>query len=464
MRLVLIDIDSLRPDHLGCYGYPRPTSPNIDRVATDGMCFDRFYCSDSPCLPSRMSWLSGRFGIHNGVVSNVGCGRDFHIVRKGYGGPIDAQETVMRQLRRHAGLEAISISNFADRHCAQWFTHGWTEFISPNNKGGAETAEEVNEVALDWLRRNEGRDDFLLHINYWDVHRVYKMDPSWADRFEGTPAPGWPDAETIARHGTYDGLFTAANLFHGTGKSTVPLMPDDVTTRARYERLITGYDAAIAYTDHHLGQVLDLLESQGVLDDTAIIITADHGDAFGEHGIYSDHVCADECIHHLPMIVRWPGVTPPSGRNDSLLYNTDMGPTLCDLLGSPVPQQWDGRSFAPALRGELIDERDCLVWGHALYATQRAVRTRQHLMLRTYDPWEYKHFRPVELYDMEADPYQTTDLADSRPDLVGDLDRRLNNWLHEQSSKPGAIADPFGPLMEEQMRRGKSNRSRGDWP
>jgi arylsulfatase A-like enzyme len=462
VRIILFDIDSLRPDHLGCYGYPRPTSPNIDRVASDSLCFDRFYCSDSPCLPSRMSWLSGRFGIHTGTVSNVGCGRDFRICRKGYGGPIDAQETVMRQLRRHAGLEAISITNFADRHCAQWFTHGWTEFISPNNKGGEETAEEVNAVVLDWLRKNKGRDDYLLHVNYWDVHRIYKMDASWADRFAGTPAPSWPDAETIARQANFPGPFTAKGQFRD-GRSPVPLMPGDVTTRARFEHLITGYDSAIAYADHHIGQVLDLLESQGGLDDTAVIITADHGDAFGEHGIFTDHVCADECIHRIPMIVRWPGVTAPGARCDSLLYNTDMGPTLCELLGAPQPQHWDGHSFAPLLRAESLNEREHLVWGHALYATQRAVRTRRHLLIRTYDPWCYEQFAPIELYDMEADPHQTRDLAAERTDVVGDLDRRLNDWLAEQLTKAGAIADPFGRLMEEQMRLGRTDRGRGDW-
>ena len=88
-------------------------------------------------------------------------------------------------------------------------------------------------------------------------------------------------------------------------------MPGSISNRKDFEHMVTGYDAAIAYVDHHLGIVLDELAKQGVLDDTAIIITSDHGDAFGEHGIYSDHVCADECIHHIPLIVNWPGVTKP---------------------------------------------------------------------------------------------------------------------------------------------------------
>jgi len=237
-------------------------------------------------------------------------------------------------------------------------------------------------------------------------------------------------------------------------------MPDEVTTRERYEHMITEYDAAIAYVDHHLGQVLDLLEAQGVLEDAVVMITADHGDAFGEHGVYSDHVWADECIHRIPLIVRWPGTTAAGGRSDSLVYNTDLGPTLCELLGAPIPEQWDGRSFAPALRGEPMAERGYLVWGHGLYTTQRAVRTRGHLLIRTYDPCQYAQFEPVELYDMSADPYRTRNLAADQPDLVGGLDRRLNDWLQEQLTKPGAIADPFGLLMAEQLRQGRSDRFR----
>jgi len=365
----------------------------------------------------------------------------------------------MRQLRRQAGLEGISITNFADRHCAQWFMHGWTEFISPSNKCGGETAEEVNTAVLAWLDRNRSRDDYLLHINYWDPHRVYRVDPSWADRLEGTPCPDWPDEQAIQRIAEYTGPFTARQQFKD-GRSPVPLMPDEVTNREQHELMVTGYDASIAYTDHHLQQVLDALDEQGVLDETVIIITGDHGDAFGEHGIYSDHVCADECIHRIPLIVRWPGVTTPGSASDALLYHTDFAPTLCEMLDAPIPAQWDGRSFAPALRGEPFAGRDHLVWTHGLYATQRAVRTPQHLLIRTYDRWEYEHLRPVELYDMTADPYQTRDLASIEPDTVARLDHLLQDWLHDQLTAPGAIPDPLQALIHEQLHQGRADRFR----
>ena len=162
MRVVLFDLDCVRPDHLGCYGYGRPTSPNIDAVARGGTRFSNYFCADSPCLPSRMGFASGRFGVRNGVVSNVGAGARFHIRTKPYGGPVDEDQMLMRRLRQ-AGTDTISFSNFADRHSAFWFECGWSEFHTPNLKGGGESAPEVNAPLMRWLKTNATREDYLLH-------------------------------------------------------------------------------------------------------------------------------------------------------------------------------------------------------------------------------------------------------------------------------------------------------------
>ena len=135
MRIIVFDIDCLRPDHLGCYGYDRPTSPAIDAIAEQGICFDNHFCASSPCLPSRTAWSSGRFGINNGVVSNVRAGARFHIDNTSYSGPKPENDMLMRVLRR-TGLDTVSFSNFADRHSAPWFMVGWSEFHTPNLKGG----------------------------------------------------------------------------------------------------------------------------------------------------------------------------------------------------------------------------------------------------------------------------------------------------------------------------------------
>lgn len=446
MRILVFDIDCLRPDHLGCYGYHRPTSPNIDAIAARGTRFNNYYCASSPCLPSRMEWSSGRFGIRNGVVTNHGPGSHFRIRTNSYVGPAAENQMLMRSLRA-AGWDTISFTNFADRHNTPWFMCGWSEFHTPNLKGGLETADEIHQPLMRWLKDNGSRDNYLLHINYWDTHRPYKMDGSWAERFRDFPVrQEFPNEQAIADHQSIHGPFTAHAQF-GEDKSPFPLMPGAINNRADFEHMVTGYDASIAYVDHHIGMVLEELDRQGLLEDTAIIVMSDHGDAFGEHGVYSDHVCADDCIHHIPLIVHWPGVTSPQTSSDALLYNVDLPPTLSQLMGAEIPPDWDGASFAGALQGQEIEERDHLVWTHALYTVQRAVRTREHLYIRTYHPLTYPR-KAEELYQLAEDPYQTTDISDQHPDIVAGCREKLQDWLAEQTSKSNMGPDPVSEILE----------------
>ncbi|MBN8524911.1 MAG: sulfatase [Planctomycetes bacterium] len=449
MRIIYFDIDCLRPDHLGCYGYERPISPNIDRIAAGGTRLDNCYCSTSPCLPSRTAFHSGRLGIRNGVVSNHGAGANYRLRTNHYGGPCGDNMPLPRVLRQ-AGMDTVCISNFADRHAAYGWMCGWSEFITPNLKGGNETAEEVNAHVLRWLRQNQGRRDYLLHINYWDAHRIYKMGSEWTSRLGGTPVPqAWPDDATIRSHyESVTGRFTASGQFPGH-RSPVPLMPGRIANRADFERMVDAYDASIAYVDHHLGQVVSALAADGGLEDTVIIVSADHGDAFGEHGIYTDHVCADECIHRVPMIIAWPGLARAGQADDGLVYQLDLAATLCDALGIRMPGDWDGNSFVGNLRGGNSLDRDHLVWDHALYAVQRAVRTRDHLLIRTFDDGGYAGFDPVALYDMRRDRYQTSNIAEVQPELRDRMLGLLETWTARQLSRPHAGPDPLELVLAE---------------
>jgi len=447
MRIVFFDIDCMRPDHLGCYGYKRPTSPTIDSIASQGMRFDNYHCSSSPCLPSRTAWISGRYGMRNGVISNHGAGARFQLRTRSYVGPEPENEILTRLLRSH-GYYTAAFSNFADRHNATWFMYGWSEYHTPNLKGGDETAEEVNAALLPWLKHNASRENLFLYVNYWDPHRCYSMDSSWMDRFRDHPVTQpWPDGETIRKHQELSGPFTAGGQFENN-KSPFPLMPSSVSSRRDFEHLITGYDSAIAYTDHQISRVLEELDRQGLLEETAVIVSGDHGDAFGEHGIYSDHVCADECIHRISLIVKWPRLTPAGTSCDALLYNVDFAPTLCDILGMDPPSDWDGISFASQLSGKGGGERTFLVWDHGLYTVQRAVRTKRHLMIRTYDPLVYS-FEALELYDMKADPFQTRNIRNEHPGIIRECSYLLEEWIQEQMQKRPCNPDPLVEILRE---------------
>lgn len=447
MRVIVFDIDSLRPDHLGCYGYARPISPNIDRIAAQGMRFDRCYTSDSPCQPSRTSYLTGRFGIHHGSVTHTAHHHqpdNDTVVPHAGGDPLPDYRTLPLALR-YGGTDCYGFSTFPVRHSAPWYSLGWTGFHTPSLKCGGESAQEVADAALDWVRRNADRDNYYLHINFWDPHRGYRDECfDWMGRFKDHPVPqDWPDEQTIRKHGDWTGIYTALNQ---PGAQHSRLMVDGIRSRADFEHVLTGYDAMIAYTDDHVGRILDELERQGLLDDTAVIVTADHGDAFGEQGIYTDHALAHEAVHRVPLIVHWPGVTEAGSSNDELVYQLDMTATLCDLLTGGFPERYDGVSLASLLRGGAGPGREELVFSHGLYTVQRSVRTRQYLLTRTYHPHEYKHLKPIELYDMETDRFQTRDLAADLPEVVADLDHRMNNWLGHQVAQPNSIGDPLMSL------------------
>jgi arylsulfatase A-like enzyme len=445
MRIVYFDLDSMRADHFGCYGYPRNTTPHMDAVAEDGVRFNRCYASDSPCVPSRAALFSGRTGLHNGVAAHWGPACQFRF--PGVGHRYDPWAPMfMRHLLQH-GYKTVSFSSFLDRHQALWFGAGWSELHTFTLKQGNEDANEVNEAVLPWLEKHAHEEDYFLHVHYWDPHRHYTMPASWARKFAKDSPPAWPDTAAIEKHRESAGPFTPSELFPwGSGKSPVETMPDEIRNVDDFKQFVDGYDGAVRFMDEHVGRVLNLLREKGIYDETWIIISADHGEAMGEFGIYGDHVCAGEAVNRLPMILCGPGVEHGLARDD-LIYNVDLPPTLCERLGIPVPEGWDGESFAGLLDRGHSEGRDHLIWSHGLYSVQRVVRTSRWNFLRTYHPGLFE-FEPRALYDMDADPYQTRNVIDEHPELARKLEASLEKWKAEHLDERWG-PDPFDAALAE---------------
>ncbi|MEE8558444.1 MAG: sulfatase [Myxococcota bacterium] len=445
MRVVYFDLDSMRASHFGCYGYPRATTPNMDAVAAEGARFNRCYATDSPCVPSRAALFSGRIGLHNGVAAHWGPAAAFRFPGLGHGYDRSAP-MFMRHLRQQ-GTRTISFSSFADRHQAFWFSAGWSEQHVFTLKGGNEDANEVNAAVLPWLEAHAEEENYFLHVHYWDPHRHYTMPNSWRARFANDPPPPWPDAAAIEAHRELAGPFTPTELYPwGRGRSPVENMPDEIRSVEDFKHFVDGYDGAVRFLDEHVGRVLDLLRSKGIYDESMIIISGDHGEAMGEFGVYGDHVCGAECINRIPMILRGPGIAAGQVRDD-LVHNVDLPPTLCEHLGIPVPEGWDGKSFAAALEGGQDPGRDHLVWSHGLYSVQRAVRTPRWNYLRTYHPGLFA-FEPRALYDMAADPFQTRNVVDAHPEVARDLELAMEKWKAERQEE-GDGPDPLEIALSE---------------
>lgn len=493
MNIIYLDLDTLRPDHMGCYGYHRNTTPNIDALAAEGIRYTNYYCSDSPCLPSRTSLASGRFGIHTGVVTHGGTAADFRYegASRGFRSRLD-QESLAGHLKTQ-GYYTASISPFAERHGAWQFYAGFDEMLNTGRQG-MEGAEEVYPVAEDWLRRNSGRGDWFLHLNFWDPHMPYRAPAEFGNPFENEPLPDWLTEETVASHVERVGIMMphkkesafARYARGGRRDRTVaekylppyPRSPLQIRDLADVRAIIDGYDSGIAYMDTYLGRLFDLLQELGVWEETAIALSADHGENLGELGIYGDHITADYITHHIPMVLRWPGGA--AGSEDSALhYNFDLAPTVANLLGADAPAVWDGRSFASSVRGYLSTANDALrnapsdresaadspwdelVLSQAAGTCQRGVRFENWYYLRTLHDG-YNLFPRDLLFDVEADPHEQRNLAADRPDIVREAAYRLQNWHDEmmRSMPPGYSTDPLWTVVDE----GGPSHVRGNLP
>ncbi len=447
MRILYIDIDTLRPDHLGCYGYHRDTSPNIDRLADQAVRFEKVYVSDAPCLPSRASMFSGQFGIHTGVVGHGGTAADMRLIGRERGFRTTSNHAGFIECLRRLGYYPVSVSPFAERHSAWWFYEGWREMIN-TGKGGAEQAHEVVPAALDWLDRRGSEDNWMLHVNVWDPHTDYITPEEFGNPFADDPAPDWYTEQIRQAQWDSFGPGTPQEPCGAYGQhKEQPLMPKQIDSMAAYKRWIDGYDAGIRYADQWVGKLLDKLESLGVLDDTAIIVTSDHGENQGELGVMGDHATADHVTSRVPMILRWPGADGP--RVDRGLYNQcDIAATIVELAGGAVPDDWDGRSFADSFRAGSDGGRDYAVFSQMAWSCQRAVRWGDWLLIHTYHTG-LKNYPRQMLFDIAADPHETTNLAASRPELVAHGEALLAEWHERMMKTSPSPVDPLHTVLVE---------------
>jgi choline-sulfatase len=453
MRILYIDVDSLRADHLGCYGYHRRTTPVMDAVAAEGIRFNNYYVSDAPCLPSRTAFYSGRFGIQNGVVGHGGTAAQPKIEGKlRWFRDLLVEQGLAHQLQLR-GFHTAMISTFAQRHAAHWFYAGFNEIHNIGTNGG-ESADEVQPTIDRWLRDHAKEDNWYLHVNYWDPHTPYRVPASFGEPFAKEKLPGWLDDDAlIQRHTRMTGPHTALDIsmFSDEENPQFPRQPGKITDRASMRRLIDGYDTGVRYVDEYVGRTIAAIKKAGVYEDTAIIISADHGENFGELGIYAEHATADVATCRVPMIVKWPG----GGRgvvDNGPHYHLDWAPTLVELVGGNACPIWDGLSFAGSVRGKRSSGRDYLVLGQCAHVCQRSVRWEHWLYVRTYH--DGFHLFPDEmLFDVAADPHEQKDLAGSETATCAHAAQLLSQWHGEQMQKMSGgssdVSDPLWTVIRE---------------
>ena len=449
MRILYIDIDSLRPDHLSCYGYLRRTSPHIDQIASEGVRFDNVYATDTPCLPSRTAFFGGLFGIHTGLVNHGGVYADLPIQGESRQFRSEFAQNTLASVLRRAGYQTCSVSPFPNRHTAYQIWMGFTETYD-TGKGGLENADEMYPPANDWLNRHGKDENWFLHINFWDPHTPYDHPESFGHPFADEPMEDWITQALIDKQNASFGPHSAREVSGWTEHLTDGWLwgVGEIKTVADAKLHIDAYDTGIRYADHFVGKLIQDLQDLGVYDETAIIISADHGENQGELNVWGDHQTADQGTNHLPLIIKWPGVTDGqegTGRS-AFHYNLDLTATITELIGGEQPDQWDGISFAASLKGE-DNGRPFLVLSQGAWSCQRSVRWANWLLIRTYHTG-LKDFPAYMLFDLAADPHETTNLAGKRPEILHEGLIQMDHWLAEQMPRAWR-GDPFWGVIRE---------------
>lgn len=449
MNILFIDIDTLRPDHMGCYGYGRNTTPNIDRIAEEGIRFDNYYCSDAPCLPSRASLVSGMFGIKNGVAGHGGTAADRFIEGQTRGFRDTRDEWNFHNIFRRAGMYTASVSTFPERHSAWWFQAGFQEIYNQGGKG-MESGETVLPYALDWMERSRNRENWYLHVHFWDPHTPYRAPAEFGNPFEQEPIPeNWIDEETLKLHKKHVGPHSASELhmFDDRTSDKYPRYPGRLDDLGDVKRVFDGYDCGVAYADYLTGQIFEKLKDLGIYDNTAVIVTADHGENLGELGLYSEHATADQPCCRIPLIIKWPGGVKKHV-DTGLHYSLDLAPTMADLLQVKPSKDWDGESMKKIILAGESQGRDSLVLSQMAHVCQRSARFGDWLYIRTVHDGFHLFDREM-LFNVKEDPHEQRDVKEEYPELCARGAKIILDWHDKAMSESRYTQDPMWTVLKE---------------
>ncbi len=428
-NVIFITIDALRPDHLGCYGYARPTSPNIDALAREGVLFNKAFSAAPYTIISVPSLLTG---LEPGV----------HKVFDG-ATPLAASFSTLPQLLAHAGYRTAAfvsptwagLLSLSDRF--EFF-----DFTSLGEKGSGEDRHvfyfgrdeinpKINDKVLAWLRHNRS-SPFFVYVHYLAVHAPY-LPPSPYNRFF------WKDNISSRMEGL-------AVRFTHIGNNSIDRADwqDVVSDRNTRAFLISQYDGYIRYADTLIEALLKELERSGLARNTLVILTADHGEGFSEHGLFFHANSLYDELIHVPLIMRLPGVLPKGYVVPGIVRSIDIMPTILDILNIPCDAKTQGVSLLPFARKGKVLLLDSFAEGIFRQRKEdlKGIRTKDRSYIETYH--ELTGTYSYELYDVKDDPLETDNISSRRPAETALLKARLTDHdvscakLRDEIMGPGA--------------------------
>jgi arylsulfatase A-like enzyme len=411
-NVLVITIDTLRADHLGCYGYGKPTSPRIDAFATHAVLFEQVFCQAPQTLPSHASIFTGLYPrTHKAISHETKVGPEFTTLAevlsdKGYATGAMVSNHV---LDARYGLDQ-GFGTYRAVHRA------YPE--AQRQEMYAREEDPTTDEALAWLR-DHSKSRFFLWIHWFHPHRAYEPPPRYRQMFAGPYSGPAIDQGEFAMK---------------AWREKTDLPGEDIA----YMRGL--YDGEVAFTDTQVGRVLDELESLGIAKNTLVVITSDHGEILYEHEHYFGHDIAlyDECTL-VPLVVSIPGLESARHRVPGLVQSIDIFPTVLEALGiAPLPRV-EGKSLLPLIKGNA-DATTRYGFSETFPFPEKclprhAVRTESaKLIWRQEPPAEIVK----ELYDLGADPGETSNAYPGSP-LATELDGALSAWVAPGGLVPAPI-------------------------
>ncbi len=451
-------------------------TPNLDRLAAQGMRFTHAFVTNSICSPSRAVIMTGKYSHLNGVYKFTGLDQ--------------SQPTLPKYLRAH-GYQTGLVGKYHLHTNPRGFDH-WsilpgqgkyhdTEFIEMGDEHpsgivrqgkktpykGWHSTDIITEKALHWLEKERDPDrPFFYMLHYKAPHDLWEHAERYDDYLAEVEIP---EPATLFDHGSGRSVALdrskqgiAGPQRHMDFTPEIIAMPEGKEKRRFvYQEYMKRYLRCVKGIDDNLGEVLRRLDSLDLTDNTVVIYTSDQGFFLGEHGLYDKRFIYDESLR-VPLIVRWPGKIPPGSLCHELVLNLDYPATILHLSGHPVPKNMQGRSFLPLLLGQQVEN-----WRESFYYRYyfSHFKTPRHLGIRSrdfklihfngLDHWELYHLKsdPKEMRNLASDPKWKAKLSELKSELH-DLRQSVGDYLADIGDHP-RTGNPF----LDQIERERAQRS-----
>lgn len=456
-NILFIMTDDHASHALSCYGSKVNQTPHLDRLAATGVRFANAFIPNSICTPSRACILTGQYSHVNGVpVFNRFDGSRPNVAKR-----LQAAGYRTGMIGKwHLGSDPTGFDDWIVLPGQGVYND--PGFLTPAGRLTIDgyATDVITDLGIEFMRRQTNGQPFFLMLHHKAPHREWTPDPRNREKFKDRVIPEPPtlfdrsatrpaalpeNRQTIANDLTRRDLKLEppADLSGPQRQQWLNVKPTEVevtgadgTTRTltgeplvhyKYQRYMQDYLACVQGVDDNVGRVLDYLDASGLATNTVVIYTSDNGFYLGDLGMYDKRFMYEPGLH-VPLLVRWPGVTQAGAVTDLFALNIDFAPTFLDLAGAPIPLDIQGRSLVGLLRGRVpTDWRDAVYYryyhdpGHHNTRAHYGIRTATHKLIHywTKDAWE--------LYDLVADPLEQTNLAalSAHQDTLRQLQARL---------------------------------------